>query len=392
MTMRIHTCLAAMLFVWLNAPPAFAQQTASDVISFLVTNQAVPTGDFQKDAAAAAATRDTIARALLVNLTSVPIPSSSSGFVYRLNPELGTMERASDSFGTFFVERALTSGHRRLSLGAAGTTTALDRLDGFNLRDGTFVTVANRFRDEPQPFDVESLTLRIRSSTLTLFGSYGLTDRLEIGAAVPLVQLHMEGGRVNVYRGQRYVQASATADASGLADVAVRGKYTLVRAPSGGVAVAAEWRLPTGDAANLLGAGESAVRVVAIGSLDRGPWGVHGNAGFVRGGVSDEADASGAVTYAVRPHVSVTGEVLVRHLSDLYGIQSVAVPHPTIAGVDTYRLLPTTNPATLSSIVAGVKWNVASTVVLGGKVLWSLRPYGLTAPITPTVSIDYLFR
>jgi len=35
---------------------------------------------------------------------------------------------------------------------------------------------------------------------------------------------------------------------------------------------------------------------------------------------------------------------------------------------------------------------VASTVVLGGKVLWSLRPYGLTAPITPTVSIDYLFR
>ena len=112
----------------------------------------------------------------------------------------------------------------------------------------------------------------------------------------------------------------------------------------------------------------------------------------MRGGVSDEADASGAVTYAVRPHVSVTGEVLVRHLSDLYGIQSVAVPHPTIAGVDTYRLLPTTNPATLSSIVAGVKWNVASTVVLGGKVLWSLRPYGLTAPITPTVSIDYLFR
>src|SRR5438105_5297192 len=104
-------CAATTVIVSVSAVPAFAQQTASDVISFLVTNQAVPTGDFRKDAAAAAATRDTIARALLVNLTSVPIPSSSSGFVYRLHPELGTMERASDSFGTSFVERALTREH-----------------------------------------------------------------------------------------------------------------------------------------------------------------------------------------------------------------------------------------------------------------------------------------
>jgi hypothetical protein len=391
MIMTPRTCILALMCVACTAMSASAQQTASDVISFLVTNQQVPTGDFQKDAAAAAAARDTITRALLVNLTSEPIPSSSSGFVYHLNPELGTVQRASDSFGTFFVERALTSGRRRLSLGVAASTASFDHLDGFNLRDGSFVTVADRFRDEAAPFDVESLTLRIRSNTLTAFASYGVTDRFELGAAVPMVQLHIDGNRVNVYRGQHYVQASGVADASGIADVAIRGKYSLVQTTSGGLAVAAEWRLPTGDAANLLGAGETAVRVVGIGSFDRGPWGVHGNAGIIRGGVSDEIDASGAVTYAVQPHVTLTGELLVRRLSDLFGIQSVPAPHPTIAGVDTYRLLATTDPTTLSSLVTGVKWNAASTVVIGGKVLWSLRPYGLTARIAPTVSLDYLF-
>src|SRR5262249_1989917 len=144
-----------------------AAQTPTDVISLLVTNESVPTGDFAKDQAAAAATRDTIVRSLLVNLATVPIESSSSGFVYRLDPELGTRGRVSDSFGTFFGGRAMTSGRGRASFGASGTTTGYDRLDGFNLRDGTMTTTANQFRDEPAPFDVESLTLKIRASTVT---------------------------------------------------------------------------------------------------------------------------------------------------------------------------------------------------------------------------------
>ena len=182
-------CFLAVLGA-LVATPTFAQQTPADVISFLVTNQpnGVQTQDFQKDQAAAAATRDTITRALLVNLATVPIATSSSGFVYRLDPELGTMTRVSDSFGTFFVERAMTSGRGRTSFGASGTTAAYDRLDGFNLRDGTLITTANQFEDEAAPFDTETMTLKIRTSTLTLFGSYGVTDRFEVGAAIPLVQ------------------------------------------------------------------------------------------------------------------------------------------------------------------------------------------------------------
>ena len=387
----IKPIVAACAAILCCAPAVLAQQTPADVVSFLVTNQSVQTGDFQKDQAAAAATRDTITRALLVNLASMPIPTSSSGFAYRLDPELGTMSRVSDSFGTFFVERASTSGRGRVSFGASATFADYDRLDGLNLTDGTLVTTANIFRDETAPFDTESLTLKMHTNTLTLYGSVGVTDRLEIGGALPLVRLHLEGTRVNVYRGQQFVQASGTADVSGVADAVVRGKYTLVSAATGGFALAGELRLPTGDEADLLGAGKSGFRLLAIGSAEHARVGVHGNGALAWGGVSDEADMRGALTVAVTPRLTATGELLWRRFSDLREMIAVSAPHPTIVGVDTMRLLPGTTATVVSTLVSGVKWNVASTMVLTGQIQWRLGGGGLTAPITPTVALDYLF-
>jgi Putative MetA-pathway of phenol degradation len=382
--------LAAVL-VMAASSSARAQQTPADVISFLVTNQSVPTGDFQKDQAAAAATRDTIARALLVNLATAPIATSSSGFVYRLDPELGTVSRVSDSFGTFFVERAMTAGRGRASFGASGTTAGYDRLDGLNLRDGTLVTTANQFSDESAPFDTETLTLKIRTSTLTFFGTYGVTDRFEIGGALPLVQLRIDGSRVNVYRGQTFVQASGTASASGVADAALRAKYLLVSTRTAGFAAAAEVRLPTGDEQQLLGAGRASFRFMGIGSLENTRVGAHGNVAVVRGGVSDELDGSGALTFAATPRVTLAGELMFRRLSDLREVTAVSAPHPTIDGVNTLRLVPGSSTAALSSAITGIKWNVHATLVLTAEVVWRIGKGGLTAPVTPTIALDYLF-
>jgi hypothetical protein len=389
--MITRTAILSLLVTIGVSAPALAQSTPSDIISFLVTNQFVRTGEIEKDQAAAAATRDTIARALLVNLASAPIATSSSGFVYRLDPELGTMTRVSESFGTFFVERAATGGRGHLSLGASATSASYDQLDGLHLRDGTLVTTGNQFTDEPAPFEVESLTLRIRTNTLTMYGSYGITDRLEIGGAVPLVQLHLEGSRTDVYRGQTFVQASGSANASGIADVAVRAKYALVNTREGAFGVAAEWRLPTGKEEDLLGAGRSALRLLALGSAEGARVSVHGNAGLVRGGVSDELTAAGAISVALTPRVTATGETLFRRLSDLHSIVSVSQPHPTIIGVETLRLLPGDKVAMLSSLVTGVKWNVTGTLVVSGQVQWRLGHDGLTAAWAPAASFDYLF-
>ena len=87
-----------------------SQATVQDIVTFLVTNQGVATSDFDKDRAAADATRQTLSNALLASIATVPVSSSSSGFSYRLNPSIGTVERASQTFGPFYVERALTTG------------------------------------------------------------------------------------------------------------------------------------------------------------------------------------------------------------------------------------------------------------------------------------------
>jgi hypothetical protein len=371
--------------------PAAGQSSVTDIIGFLMTNQAVLTEDFERDRAAAETARDTITQSLLVTLTSVPIATSSSGFLYRLSPELGTVERATESFGGFFVERALTPGHGRALFGVSASITSFNRLDGNELRDGTLLTISNRFEDEPAPFDTELLTLKVRSSTMTLFASVGVTDRLEIGGAVPLVRLELEGERVNIYRGQTFQQASASATASGIADAAVRAKYTLFSRRGAGLAVAGELRLPTGDSENLLGAGSSSVRILGIAAVERGPWTISGNGGFVRGGISEEMTFAGAASVAVSPRVTLSGEVLTRRISQLSRIGLSALPHPTIDGVETTRLVGGEAGRMIAGGAAGVKWNTGGTLVIAGYVRWSFTNAGLTAPITPSVGLEYSF-
>ena len=66
--------------------------------------------------------------------------------------------------------------------------------------------------------------------------------------------------------------------------------------------------------------------------------------------------------------MTVSGEVLRRHVSDLHDVNLVATPHPTIDRLDILRLTAGTSPVTLASAVAGFKWNMTGTLVLGGHV------------------------
>ena len=131
--------------------------------------------------------------------------------------------------------------------------------------------------------------------------------------------------------------------------------------------------------------------MIGIGSYDQGRVGVHGNAGIVRGGVSDEVTFAGALSVAAQPRLTLTAELYGRHVSELRDIALSAEPHPTIAGVNTSRLVAGTSGNTVVVAIAGVKWNVGGTMVLGGHVTWSLTDSGLTSPITPTIALEYAF-
>lgn len=390
MTIPLRTIAVAVVFTLNGAlQPEARAQSVSDVLTFLVTNQGVQTGSVERDRAAALATSSTISRALLANLATLPVATSSSGFVYRLNPELGTMQRVTQSFGPFFVERAMTAGRGQVSVGLTFQQLRFTQLDGHNLRDGSLITTANQFTDETTPFDVDQLTLKIAASVATLYGNVGITDRVEVGVAAPMVSLMLDGSRVNTYRGTAFTQASATARSIGLADLVVRTKFTAYRDEGVAVAGAVDLRLPTGRNEDLLGAGTRSVKFSAIGSLESGRVSSHLNAGVTVGGLATELSYGGALALAASGHVTVIGEVIGRMIDTASGIVPVAVPHPTLRGVETIRLTPAGSRLDIVSVVPGVKWNLSNTWVLAANVTVPLTKDGLTAPFTPFVGLDY---
>jgi len=380
----VFACVAVTL-----ASTSASAQSVTDVLTFLVTNQSVATGSVERDREAAQATSTTISRALAANLATLPVTSSSGSFVYRLNPELGTVERATQSFGPFFTERALGAGRGQASFGMTLQQLHFTSLDGRSLRDGSLITTANRFTDETAPFDVDQLTLNIDASVATLYANVGVTDRLDVGIAAPLVSLSLDGSRVNTYRGRTFTQATASARAVGLADLVVRSKYTLFAEDATGLAALVDVRLPTGRQEDLLGAGSTAVKFSGIGSLEQGRFSAHANAGISFGGLAREIDYAGAVALAASRRVSVIGELLGRWIDSPGHIVPVSAAHPGLSGVETIRLTPDTSSLQVITLVPGVKWNLSDTWVLAANVSIPLTTGGLTAPWTPFVGLDY---
>jgi hypothetical protein len=376
----------ASLLVW--AAPASAQ-TVSDVLDFLVTGHSVETGSVERDAAAAAATSLTISRALLANLATLPVTTSSGGFVYRFHPELGTVQRATSSFGPFFVERASAPGHGSGSIGLTLQYWRFTALDGRSLRDGTLETTANQFVDEQQPFDVDRLRLAIDANVATVHGSLGLGSRTEISAALPLILLRLNGSRVNAYRGQVFTQAQASSTAVGLADVVLRTKYTLFDEDGAGVAAAVEARLPTGRQEDLLGTGAMSWKLSAIGSLEGQTLSSHLNAAFGFGGLARDVTLAGAVAASASNRLTLTGELVGRWMNVPGGIATAAAIHPTLRDVRTLRLVPDGSTLTMISAAPGVKWNFSDTWVLVANAAIPLTRDGLTAGFTPFIGFDY---
>ena len=386
------SCAACLVLIALLAVPREARsQSVADVLTFLVTNQSVQTGSIERDRDAADATSDTISRALRANLATLPVTASSGAFVYRLNPELGTVERATSSYGPFFVERALTAGRHQASIGLTFQHLRFTSLDGANLRDGSLVTTANQFVDERTAFDVDALTLAIDVDIATLYGNVGLSKRMEIGFAAPMIALRLDGSRKNTYRGRAFTQATAHATAIGLADMVVRTKYTLFDEDGAAVATAVDVRLPTGREEDLLGAGSTSLKFAAIGSLERGRASAHANAGMSVGGLARELDYGGALAVAATNRVTISGEVLGRWLDSFGHIASVTAPHPRLIGVETIRLTPDSSTLHIVTLVPGLKWNVGNTWVLAANVSLPLTTGGLTSRFTPFVGLDYAF-
>jgi hypothetical protein len=389
--------LAALLTglgVVLAAPhPAAAQQSISEALSFLLSSRPFPTDDLVPSLPAGTMPASAgLAEMLRRDIGIRPMTSPAGGLAFEWDAALGTIARRTESFGPFFTSRARATGLRRASITFGLRQTEFDTVDGAALLGEGLVAASSEIAGETAPFDVQTVSLRLRARSATFTGEVGIAERLDFVVAVPFVEVILTGERIDRYRGTVSTQATAFASASGLGDVVMRAKYEAVRAGPYTLAVGGEVRLPTGNTTNSLGTGERRLAPQVIASLETRRMTVHAEGAFSIGELNNALHYGGAFTIAPAGRVSLVGEVLGRTDFESPALVTVRVPHPRLAGVTTTLAGSSTSTRHRLTLVAGVKWNVAGAWLVNAHVLRPLTDGGFTTAWSPAITMDYFFQ
>ncbi len=342
---------------------------------------------------------DSLNSAIAANVGLFSLNSAVSGFTFDI--ERGVPVRTTESFGPLLAERAPTLGAGKLNVGFSYTRIDFSRFQGKRLSDLSLTFNHVDFNGDgvlgptPDfPFDFEldqirvRLNLKIKEDVFALFATYGLTQRWDVGLVVPIVHIDIRAkAEAEIVRrssvstivhnfGPRSTPALASGggEETGLGDVILRTKYNFLRDDPTwpDLAIVGELKLPSGDADNLLGTGETNAKALLVASKTYGWLTPHVNAGF-------EWTTEGTAEYNVRYVV---------------GADARALPSLTVALDVIGRWKPDGNGIGDHTVDAalGLKWNAWRSLILSGGVQVPLnRNEGLRADVIWTVGAEYTF-
>lgn len=367
---------------------------------------------------------------------NLPVPTGG-GFAYQLDPSLGVITRKTESFGPVFADRYETTGKGKLTLNASYTRHTFDVVDGAELRTGeiggqffpTFgarnFAIGVQFRES---VDVD---------VFTLGGSYGITDRIDVGVVIPIL-------RVNVKERATIVSSSSCppgsnpatgagcqtiplpqplpftpleAESTGIGDVIFRGKYNFLELPDVkggrfGLAASLDVKVPTGDEGDRAGFTDNSIFLnpvndpfIARATIGDPPLGTgivrvkpqliasgswfnvspHVNVGFELGtteGITNDFVAAVGLDYTPFGWVTFAGDVLVRHA---FNVERLRV---STSGTGGTGGLADPDTFTLS---LGAKFNPISTLLVFVNVLVPLNNTGVRDDVTPTIGLEWSF-
>jgi hypothetical protein len=380
-----------------------------------------------------------------VQLSQLPLASPASGFIFAFNPSLGVVARSAESFGPILTDRAETIGKKKLFVGVSYQFFNFDKADAVNLQNfGVVLT------HEPEPtvcaqspstpgcptaptftHDIvatrNSLDLKVHQ--FTIVATYGITDRLDISLAVPLLEVRMamysdatifnfEPPPVNhafavpttPSKNETFISATNALffngnSARGVGDLVIRGKFLAYKGEHSSVAVGMDAHLPTGDANNFLGAGTWGVRPFATYTYS-GRVSPHASVGFQGNGDSvlagdittqpatkahlpDIFTYSAGVDAGIVRRLSVSFDFLGQSIRDAAKIASSTFTD--LVG-DTHSNI-TTSMGTVNqaSIAGGFKANLAGQLLVTANVLYQVNHAGLHSKPVPLIGLSYTF-
>lgn len=329
---------------------------------------------------------------------TLPIGTSSpAGIAYKYDAEQGTYDLISRDLGPVLARGARTLGKGNWSFAATVTAFQYDEFDGDDI--GELVAdsqhdfdvippdnTAERFENDivRVMFDVD-----IEVQSLSLFGSYGITDRLDVNIIVPIVAIDLNVDAmasvvesplndlaqmgITVHEFDEDGEApndSVNGDETGLGDIAVGLTYQLASEQNYSIASAFIVKTPSGDEDNFLGTGSTTLQPALFAELDLGGiFGVHGNIGYEWD--SDDSDES-----AVRGIVGLTAgnSVLTASLEFAGRFKSGS----DAVGQDK------------SDAAFGLKWHPGKNFILSGNVIVPINDDGLRSDLITSVGLELL--
>lgn len=354
--------------------------------------------------------------AIGANASSIPLAASGSGATFRFVG--GVPVRTSQSLGPVYGERAQTLGKGRFVVGANLTGISFATLRGVPL-SGLILNFSHQ--DVPpaglgQPLrenDVLEVDLDLNVNLLvtTAFATYGLSDRVDVSIAVPMVHTSLQGRSLgqfhpfgiptsHFFSGDSLhpvlsANAATFGSSTGLGDIAVRIKANAYTSERFWLALMGDARLPTGSADELTGAGSLGFRALAIASARFGDFSPHLNAGFVhRGGHSqnDAVLATGGFDRPLAPWATLAVDVISEWEVGSGGLvlpQTVEYQYPVPRSIEPTNIPDMRDHRINGSF--GMRFRTPGGPILTTNALLPIRRGGLQSNLTWTVGLDFSF-
>ena len=268
-----------------------------------------------------------IGNAIASGAANAPVSAASAGTTFRF--EGGVPVATSMSSGPLFAERAQTLGKGRVFAGFNRNHSHYQSIRGVSLKDIRLIFTHENVTNAQVPdcdtttggdcnlmgiprlendIMLFNLSLDVDATVTSLFFSYGLTDRLDISFALPIVSTSLTGTSnaeivpfggppvVHFFGGTSdipvlHATQSISGSATGIGDAATRIKFKVSESSRSGFAVLLDARFPTGASEDLLGTGHFAARALAIVSSRFGDFTPHANVGYLMRTGKTENDA-----------------------------------------------------------------------------------------------------
>ena len=354
-------------------------------------------------------------------VSNLPVSAASSGVTFKFVG--GVPVKTSTSAGPIFAERAQTLGKGRFFIGANVTQQAFERLRGvrldnlhFNFGHQDIPPAPDSLGDPSFENDLVSVSMVMNLDLLvaTGFMTWGIVDGVDVSLAVPFVHTSLSGNSVaqitpfgsgastphyfgTDVNGNPILAAVSSTDgsASGIGDIAGRLKVNVFQSQKVGVAVLADARFPTGDDANLLGAGAFSGRGLGIVSMRFGAFSPHANLGYV---FRDDSLANNGVltTFGFDHLLAPWATLAVDFIGEWQvGDSKITVPQPIVYAAPFARVVPATAiPEQKDDQMAtsiGMKFVTPSGMTFVANALFPLRDSGVQPNTIWTAGIEYNF-